>query len=170
MHIKIVDYNTSELKKIQALNLIIERVYNNYFNERSKYKGEFLDLTPDLQIDSQLGTVYSSCPYDIFSLLEEIFLISNEIKLFVVFDVSKQVGFWEDELYNRKELFFGFFYFFADNVQGAAGDKPFHLFWRKCMHCLKLNILATALMNNATNCLIWDWWHLANTDRVILAN
>ena len=54
--------------------------------------------------------MYSSCPYDIFSLLEEIFLISNEIKLFVVFDVSKQVGFWEDELYNRKELFFGFFY------------------------------------------------------------
>ena len=83
MHIKIVDYNTSELKKIQALNLIIERVYNNYFNERSKYKGEFLDLTPDLQIDSQLGTVYSSCPYDIFSLLEEIFSVHSKLPFFI---------------------------------------------------------------------------------------
>jgi DNA polymerase III epsilon subunit-like protein len=110
MHIKIVDYNTSELIKIQALNLIIERVYNNYFNERSKYKGEFLDLTPDLQIDSQLGTVYSSCPYDIFSLVDEIFFISNEIKLFVVFDISKQVEFWNGELEKKQELFFGLFY------------------------------------------------------------
>jgi hypothetical protein len=110
MHIKIVDYNTSEIEKVQALNLIIERVYDNYFNERCKYKGESLYLTPDLQIDSQLGTVYLSCSYDIFNLVEEVFLISTEIKIFVVFDVSKQVGFWDDELYNRKELFFGLFY------------------------------------------------------------
>lgn len=110
MHIKIVDYNTSEIEKVQALNLIIERVYNNYFNERIKYKRALLDLTPDLQINSQEGTVYSSYLYDIFSLVEEIFLISNEIKLFVVSDVSKEVEDWTGEMYNRKELFFGLFY------------------------------------------------------------
>lgn len=110
MHIKIVDYNISEIEKVQALNLIIERVYNNYFNERIKYKRASLDLTPDLQINSQEGTVYSNYLYDIFSLVEEIFLISNEIKLFVVSDLSTQAELWTGEMYIRTELFFGLFY------------------------------------------------------------
>jgi DNA polymerase III epsilon subunit-like protein len=109
MHIKIVDYNLLEKNKIAALNHIVESIYNNYDKEKKKYSGEFLELTPELLIDTQLGIVYSSHPLDIFKLVDEVFSISSEIKLFVVFDVSKQ---YEDEghILEKKELFFGLFH------------------------------------------------------------
>jgi len=86
MHIKIVDYTKYDINKIKAFNFIVDSIYDIYKKKKDSLNSDFLDLTPELLIDSQCGHV------------------------FVVFEFSKGLG--EQDLDSRFSLFFGLFHNF----------------------------------------------------------
>ena len=110
MHIKIVDYTKLDINKIEALNFIVDSIYDIYKKEKDSLTSEFLNLTPELFIDSQCGHVYSTCSIDVFKLIDDVFSKTTEIKLFVVFELSLDFEGWEGNLVRRYELFFGLFH------------------------------------------------------------
>ena len=110
MHIKIVDYNNLDVIKNKALHCIVDRVYFNYIKERNRYSSESIDLNSGLNIDTELGIVYTSYPIDIFKLVNEIFILAPDIKIFAVFELSNDYYESDGEIRSDYQLFFGLFH------------------------------------------------------------